>query len=167
MHYVTSAIFLPILMKYLSPSSKEIFLRSWVHTVLVWHISRGCAKLDVCAFFARPLPEYASTIPAETPYSVVPKSAVTPNPWSHILDSTIVHADQHLSKIVRALLHFSSLYGSTRAEDTGFKNTELEGADVIDGTLFLRAAALSLEREIVPTEDGTVRNWDRDGFFNK
>jgi hypothetical protein len=54
-----------------------------------------------------------------------------------------VHPDDHMLKIQRTFAHFSSLYG---ARPKGyFKGTELEGAEELDGSLFLRAAGLTHE----------------------
>jgi hypothetical protein len=168
MHFVTSSLFLPIFAKHLSPASQAILLRGWLHLVFIWYISRGCPPLDIEGLYSRPLPAYPSTVPGNTRYSVLEHSTIAPNPWTHLIDSAIVHADQHLSKTVRALAHYASLYGSTRSGEK-FKNTELPGAELIDGTLFLRAAALSLERETqLENDDETVPAplWDREGYFH-
>jgi hypothetical protein len=168
MHFVTSSLFLPILVKHLSADSQQILLRGWFSVVCLWYISRGYAELDIPAVFSRPLPTYPSAIPGKTRYSVLKNSNTTPNPWSHLIDSAIVHADQHLSKTIRALAHYASIYGSTKAGDR-FRDTELVGADHIDGTLFLRAASLALDREVqLEIEDDIVPAplWDRKGYFH-
>jgi len=60
------------------------------------------------------------------------------NPWLSIIQSVIHHPDEHLVKTVRALQHYSQIYGG-RPKGT-FKDTELEGAEKLDGTLFVRVA---------------------------
>jgi hypothetical protein len=60
-------------------------------------------------------------------------------------------------KTQRTLAHFSSIYG-TRPKGY-FMGTELEGAEMLDGSLFLRAAIL--------TDEYTTHNrsiWSFGGF---
>ena len=96
-----------------------------------------------------------------------PPSAIIPNPWMSLLQSTLVHLDDHLCKLQRTLLSkYASHFGNT---PTGtFSGTELKDAKFIDGTLFIRAAGLSKVRmsygrgtAVQPPREGL---WDRRGW---
>ncbi|KAG1883326.1 hypothetical protein F4604DRAFT_1952814 [Suillus subluteus] len=79
------------------------------------------------------------------------------NPFLDIIQSVITHLNEHMPKIQRAFVHFSSLYG---ARPKGyFKDTGLEGAEALDGSLFLWAARLTEEY----MNEGT-RHWSLEGF---
>lgn len=170
MHIVTSSLFLASYMALLTPASQEILLKGYFLTSLTWWVSRGRADLDVKAFFesvsARPAPSGPLPTPDDSalPSSSSPK-AVTPNPWLPIIETSLVHPDDHLTKLQRALRHYSSLFGSRPAGLPDFTNTELAGADKIDGTLFIRAAGLTAKRMGRVREGEKPGEWDRNGFY--
>lgn len=74
--------------------------------------------------------------------------AVNPNPWYSILADALVHPNEHLCKVQRALAHFNVLCGHREA---GFVMDSLskDGVDVdpqyayLDGSVFLRVAWLT------------------------
>ena len=74
-----------------------------------------------------------------------------------------MHPGEHLLKLERALAHYATLYGTTKKGR--FKNTELEGAENIDGTAFIRVAWLSLNRNGWMREGKERGDWDFSGFF--
>ncbi|KAJ6467040.1 hypothetical protein DFH09DRAFT_1254293 [Mycena vulgaris] len=160
----TFSITLPSYMTVISsPASKSLLLRAYFSRSLACYISRGRANLDIRSFFSSPTslnPTFPG--PAPTPYAsafTAPTSpgALTPNPWLQIIQSALVHPDDHLSKFQRALAHYGSLYGDMAPGE--FEDTELEGSEVIDGTLFVRAAGLTMERM------GRVREGEQDRFW--
>ncbi|KAG2065067.1 hypothetical protein BDR04DRAFT_1122127 [Suillus decipiens] len=105
-------------------------LRGYFASTLGWWVARGFPSLDIQGFF---------------------------NATSHLLSDAKV-ANPFLDIIQRAFTHFSSLYG---ARSKGyFKDTELEGAESLDGSLFLRAARLTEEY----MSEGT-RPWSQEGFL--
>ncbi|KAJ3539862.1 hypothetical protein NMY22_g4543 [Coprinellus aureogranulatus] len=182
MHFVTSAIFLPTLMAHIEKEEyKRILLRAYLNTVLVWYVIRHRPPLNFKAFFSD-----ASTLqptapgPHPTPClksakGVLEVDAITPNSWLQIIQSTLAHPDEHTPKLQRALVHFGEVYGDT-AEKGKFKDTELDGAEYIDGTLFLRTAGLTMTRnkwvregeEIAEGPDfRPVGVWDFGGFGRK
>ncbi|KAG8215388.1 hypothetical protein J3R82DRAFT_8989 [Butyriboletus roseoflavus] len=81
------------------------------------------------------------TVPA--PKTLATEMTPTPNPFLPILQSAIAHPIDHLIKIQRAFAHSDTLYGTRPAGY--FKGTELEDAELLDGTLFLRAALLTAD----------------------
>lgn len=170
MHMVTSSIFLPSIVAYLRPESQNALLRAYLASSLVWWVTRGLPSLDIPGFFASAF----SSPPDNTPHhppddSTLPSPtsihALTPNPWLPIIQTTVVHPDEHLCKLQRALAHFAVLYGSRDAGQADFKDTELEGADKLDGTLFVRTAAATAKKMGWMREGEKAGAWDRVGFY--
>ncbi|KAL0062559.1 hypothetical protein AAF712_010598 [Marasmius tenuissimus] len=161
MHLVTSSLFLPSLIAPLSPASQHLLLRSYFASSLGWYIGRiGKKPLDIGRFFAA---DTATPALMPTPEKSAPNSlsaeASNPNPWLGIINQSINHLDDHLCKIQRALGHYSTLYGWRATEDSEFSATELEGAEKIDGTLFIRAAGLTAKR-LAREQEGDGNPWD-------
>ncbi|KAL0570873.1 hypothetical protein V5O48_011084 [Marasmius crinis-equi] len=154
MHLVTSSIFLPTLVLSLKPASGKLLLRAYFAVSLATWIARGKSKLDVAGFFSSPMPVM----------NLSGSGSPTGNPWYGIIDHSLEHWDDHLVKTQRALAHCASLYGSKKAGGESFSGIELEGAEAIDGTLFLRAAALTAIR--VVEHEGKAECWDRVGYFD-
>lgn len=172
MHLVTSSIFLPSYIAYLTPTSQEHLLRGYFLVSLGWWVSRGRPKLNIKGFYEstspHPLPTGALPTPHEKAlHPADPKKAVTPNAWLPIIESSVTHQDDHLPKLQRALAHYARLYGTREPGEADFKGTELPDANLLDGTLFIRVAGLAAKRM------GRVREgeapgsfWDMKGFDN-
>jgi hypothetical protein len=148
-HLVTSSLFIPSILSLLKPVHQADLLRAYFATTLVWFVSRGRPALDVQGFF-----ESVSADPKPNPD---PNSSAADepvgNPWYTVLAHTIPHPDEHHVKAERALAHGAALYG-TRSKGY-FAHTELKGAEVIDGTLFVRVGGLlmaALKWDYVITE---------------
>lgn len=181
MHFITSAVFLPTLIAHVeNPEYQRILLRAYFATCLVFYIGRGRPPLDFKGFFSdpstlKPTAPGAHPTPCLTSATgVLEADAITPNPWLQIIQSTLVHPDEHTPKIMRALVHFDEAYGEV--QKGFFKDTELEGAEGIDGSLFLRVAGLTMTRnkwvregeEIAKGSDyRPVGVWDYGGFGKK
>ncbi|CAA7267836.1 unnamed protein product [Cyclocybe aegerita] len=173
MHLVTSSLFLPTTFPLLKRSSQIRLLRSYFSVSLAWYIARGRPALNIKAFFSNPN-SLVPTAPGPhpTPNKVAQPapdspSAITPNAWLQIIQSTLVHPDDHVCKLQRALAEYGALWG--HIGKGYFKGTELKDAELIDGTLFIRTAGLTAGRV------GWVREgepqltestaWDYRGFF--
>ncbi|KAI0739605.1 hypothetical protein C8Q80DRAFT_1222014 [Daedaleopsis nitida] len=166
MHLVTSTIFLPSLVAYLTPRSAALLLRTYFSVSLGWYVAQGRPALPIREFYAGTTPKPVQ--PGE-PHTVPAKDTLTaddasPNPWLPIVQTTIVHPAEHLCKLQRALMHDATLYG-TRAAGEFAGVTELEGAEVLDGTVFVRIAGLTADRIGWMREGQEAVNWDRCGFF--
>jgi len=133
MHLVTSSLFLPSLLSYLSQDSQAILLRAYLATTFAWWFSQGGPRLDIQGFLDATAP------PPLSKGDVLSE----PNPFLDIVQSGMSHPNDHMIKIQRAFAHFSSIYG-TRPKGY-FAGTALEGADALDGSLFFRAARLTDE----------------------
>lgn len=172
MHLVTSSLFLPSWTAYLTPRSISRLLRTYFAVCLAWWISRGRPPLDTRSFFASSTVHPTAPGPHPTPSETTfPKpthpDALTPNPWLPIIQTALVHENEHLCKLQRSLAHYAALYGTRTAGGTDFANTELEGAELLDGTLFIRIAGLTADKMGWVREGEEVRNWDRIVYFNE
>ncbi|KAJ7819649.1 hypothetical protein B0H14DRAFT_2372418 [Mycena olivaceomarginata] len=164
MHLVTTSLRLSSLMVIItSPTSKSLFLRAYFARSLGYWISRGRRPLNVRSFFSS-RSSLSPTVPGPvpTPYaSAFPNAnsplAITPNPWMQLIQSALVHPDDHLCKVIRTLAHYGTVYGSVPPGT--FKMTELKDSELIDGTLFIRAAGLTM------TKMGRVREGEKDRYW--
>ncbi|KAF8881611.1 hypothetical protein BD779DRAFT_1675363 [Infundibulicybe gibba] len=171
MHLVTSSLFLPSLLAYLSPTSQEILLRAYFVTSLSWWVARGRPAFSIPAFFNNTTAHPPPSGPLPTPHpdsllSSPPAQAITPNPWLPIIETSITHPDDHLPKLQRALAHYSRVYGTRSSGLSDFRETELAGAEVLDGSLFIRVAGLTAERMGRVREGKKPIEWDRKGFYS-
>ncbi|KAG7085650.1 hypothetical protein E1B28_003196 [Marasmius oreades] len=159
MHLVTSSLFLPSLIAYLSPASQHTLLRSYFAICLVWWVSRGKMPLDIKRFYesTSTTADQLESAPSSAHKNALVSSNPNPNPWLAVVNQAMNHPDDHLPKIQRALGHFSTLYGSRMPGSAEFKDTELEGAEVLDGTFFVRAAILTAER--MGRDKGEGESW--------
>lgn len=175
MHLVTTSIFLPSLVAYLSPASQETFLRAYFAICLSVYVARGTPELNFDSFFAADIASpniYAKSVSSSTPRLPLPPSSPSitssPNAWFPIAEQTMVHPDDHLCKLQRTLAHYSTLYGWKSAGTFSEVETELPGAQKIDGTLFIRAAGLTGVRLSRDRGERILSSyWDREGFFQK
>ena len=127
-----------------SPTSKSLLLRAYFTRSLAYYIARGRPELPVRSFFVAPiLTEFPG--PAVNPTASAfpdPTSpfAETPNLWLKIMQSALVHPDDHLCKVQRTLAHYGSLYGHITAGE--FKGTELKGCELVDGTFIFSSYSI-------------------------
>ncbi|KAG6856957.1 hypothetical protein H0H87_011627 [Tephrocybe sp. NHM501043] len=170
-HLITSSLFLSSICGVLKPVSQELLLRSFFAVCLTWWIGRGRPGLDIRGFFAE-----TSTNPGPVPSFPAPHKdalpnqdsliASNPNPWFQLIQDALVLPDEHFPKAIRALAHFSEIYGGRRAGQEDFVASELPGAELIDGTLFVRAAVLNNSKLRGAEVDlSMTAYWDRQGFY--
>lgn len=189
MHLITSSIFLPSLLASIDKfSSRRLLLLAYFTASLSLYIARGRPQLDIRSFYKGtenlshkvpgPTTEPApNTLP--TPTSDL---AHTPNAWYPIIQTTIVHPNEHICKAQRALAHHSSLYGARRqswctspqgrtvtpAQQAREEEAEGKvGLQELDGTVFLRVAILTQNRLGWMREGQTAGSWDDNGFYCK
>ena len=160
---MTSSLFLPSLIPYLSPRSNFLLLRGYICIALTWWIMRGRPALNIKSFMATsPVEPSIATTPAHgTP--VTTETTPTPNPFLPILQSAITHPNDHFIKIQRTFAHFNTLYG--RRPAGYFKGTELEDAELLDGSLFLRASLSTADSVGWVREGKKVGEFAREGFY--
>lgn len=166
MHLVTSSLMTISLLNTLSPASASLLLRTYFIFSLVLYVARGRPPLPIADFYAAtttaPSPPSSPTLkPAD---ETLPPSE-TPNPWLPILQTTLVHPNEHLCKAQRALYHYAETLGGTPAGHFTGIVKGLDGAEKLDGSLFVRIAGLTANRLGWMREGQTKRTWDNGGFF--
>ncbi|KAI0262054.1 hypothetical protein BC834DRAFT_407294 [Gloeopeniophorella convolvens] len=173
MHLVTSAIFLLTLIPPSAPgspypglplASRVLLLQSYATVSVAWYISRGnaSAPLPIADFYAATEAQLAAPAATAAPSGTALKGRG--DAWARIIPNTVAHPDEHLYKAIRSLVAFASRWG-TRAPGH-FANSTLEGAEHLDGTLFVRVAALTVENMGWALESAKLRDdFDRDGYF--
>jgi Questin oxidase-like len=174
-HLVTSAIFL---LSLVVPSehlpyppvplaSRLTLLKAYLATCAGWYISRGNGLLPIKEFYSATHDRLTAPPAIPAPPSASRKPLSGPGgPWERIIANSIAHPDEHLSKAVRSFATFATLWGGRPAGYfAGGGEDGLEGREVLDGTLFVRAASLTLDRLGWAHESGKdLGRWDRDGF---
>jgi hypothetical protein len=126
MHLVISSLFLPSIAAYLSQHSQVVLLRSHLVVSLTWYIALGRPNIDIDKFMDAEVPSLASV----------------DNAWLSVIQESLPNEDEHFCTLQRTLAHFAQIYGTA---DAGFVSCELEGAEKLDGSIFIRAAVLTTE----------------------
>ncbi|EPQ53297.1 hypothetical protein GLOTRDRAFT_140143 [Gloeophyllum trabeum ATCC 11539] len=173
MHLVTSALFLP---SFLAPSvlpmkSRRLLLNAYFSVSLLAWIGRGTPGLAVRDFFSGTDKHMVPPGPKFEPHAEAlprndPKLQNTANVWLPILQATLIHPDEHLCKIQRALAHFAAIYGQRPKGYWKEPGTDNLGCiEELDGTIFARAAGLTAQRLGWMTTGEETGKWDFKGFF--
>ncbi|KAF8151662.1 hypothetical protein B0H34DRAFT_728509 [Crassisporium funariophilum] len=108
MHLVTSSIFLPSLTALLTPTSQVRLLRSYLTVALTWYVARGRPAFDIQGFYS-----HKFTIPSGLHPD--PKKGGVPDKWIPLMQSGMVHPDEHLTKTQRSLAGWAANFGTRRA----------------------------------------------------
>lgn len=164
MHLVTSSLLVVSQINTLSLSSASLLLRLYFLNALGLYVSRGRPSLPIADFYAGTTAEPAPPIAAPTPAKDTILPADTPNPWLPMTQSTLVHPDMHLCKVQRALMYYAETYGGT-APGHFAALKEVEGAEHLDGTLFIRVAGLTVDRLRWMREGQEQSKYDYSGFY--
>ena len=183
MHYVTSVLFLPSIAAHLPPASAAFMIRTYFALLIIVYISRGRPPLAIADLYVNSTVTPSPPGPHPTPstnilkrWVDVPQSAenwiaaggnkvITPNPWLPLIQTVVAHPDEHYCKTQRALLHYATLLGTTRRGKFAHLAKDLEGAEILDGTLFVRAAGLTANK-LGWVREGEAQNaWDQGGFI--
>ncbi|CUA72972.1 Oxidoreductase AflY [Rhizoctonia solani] len=138
-HLVTSNLFLPSILSLLKLKHRVNFMRAYFANAVLWFVTEGRPDLDLPGFFESvtldPKPNHDSKSLAE--------GEAGGDPWYTLLAHTLAHPDEHHVKAERALAHGAALYG---ARPKGyFAHTGLKGAELIDGSLFVRTGGLLMD----------------------
>lgn len=147
MHLVTSSLFLPSVCAYLPPHAIQLLLRTYFSSALAVWISRGRPTIRITQEFidsTSPAPQEPNTSLKPAKDTLTPQ-VTSPNPWLAIAQSVLEHPADHMPKIQRSLMHWSSLYGGRPAGDWVGGKENLEGIELLDGTIFARVAGLTAD----------------------
>ncbi|GAA6053389.1 hypothetical protein JCM3770_002300 [Rhodotorula araucariae] len=82
------------------------------------------------------------------------------NPWMRVLASAVDHHDEHVTKVIRSLLYAATHFGTSQK---GMFTSSLPGTELMDGSIFIRAAGLTLASVGWAHEgaSGSPGAWDR------
>ncbi len=155
-------------MAHLSPTSTTILLRTYLLNTLALYVARGRPPLPIAEFFdhVTPTPAAPAHVSKKPAEGTLAPEKLAANPWLALLQSTIMHPDDHLCKLQRALSHYAALYGTTPKGHFKDMGVELEGAERLDGSLFVCTAGLAMDRVGWMREGEERRVWDFDGFYH-
>ena len=180
MHFVTSAIFLPVLLlpgkvdPLLTPSlsirSRLLLLRGYLATCAGWFVASGQPPLPIKDFYSATsqyltapraaharVPEQRIKRDLDDPGLTMP---VGTSAWARIWANVVVHPNEHLIKLIRALGYFAVAYaGVEKGHFAGVENKDTMEAEV-DGTLFVRVAGLTMDRLGWAYEKDPTGLWD-------
>ena len=155
-HLVTSSVFLLtlILRSDTSPypplplAGRVMLLKVYLSACAGFYVSRGNGPLPIEEF-------YADTNDRLTAPPGVPgqpgvrrqRLSAPGGPWPRIIANGIAYPEEHVAKAIRSLAVFATRWG-TRPPGyfAGGGEDGLEGREALDGTLFVRAASLTLDR---------------------
>ena len=142
-------------------------LKSYLATCAGWYISRGNAALPIKNFYNATNDRLTAPPAAPVPPNAPRKPLMAPGgPWERIIANTVANPDEHLPKATRSLATIATCWGGRPAGYyAGGGEKGLEEREVLDGTLFVRVASLTLDRLGWAHESGKgLGRWDHDGF---
>ena len=164
MHLVTSFLFVPAYIAALSPASIVLFLRVYLASTLTVWVAVRRPRISIADFYANSPPSLSVPGSHPTPdkgsLAASSHDGTHPNPWIPLLQSTIVHPDEHLPKAQRALAHYAREYGTREKGHWAGKEVELDGVEKLDGTIFARVAGLTMGRLGWMREGEARGDWD-------
>ena len=174
-HLVTSSVFLLTLIlpsddspyPPVSLANRVTLLKAYLATSATWYISRGNGPILIEEFYTATSNRLTAPPAASAPPDAKRKPLSAPGgPWERIVTNAVAHPEEHLPKAVRSLAVFAARWGSRPAGYfAGGGEDGLEGREALDGTLFVRAASLALDRLGWAHESGKeLGEWDFEGY---
>ena len=176
-HLVTSAVFLLTLVlpsgnsPYPSASleNRVMLLKAYLATCAGFYISRGNGNMPIAGFYAATGDRLTAPPAVPAPLGAKRKPLSAPGgQWGRIIANSIAYPEEHLPKTVRSLAVFATRWGGRPAGYfAGGGEDGLEGREALDGTLFVRAACLALDRLGWGHESGKelLPDWDYEGYY--
>ncbi|KAJ7053565.1 hypothetical protein C8F01DRAFT_1260545 [Mycena amicta] len=158
MHLLTSALCLPSLLGALSDAAhKTMLLQGYARACAMYVLLRGRPRVDVKLVMgytdeAQPPPPAGGSSWKGTLGH--PKPLVA-NPWLAILQNALLHRDAHVVKSIRTLYYAATHSTSAASAEP------LEGGELLDGLVFVRAAGVVSERLGWVAFGGKEGEWDR------
>lgn len=136
--------------------SRAALLRGFINQCAHWYVCMGRAPVPIAAFYAAtdafvffsaPTPEIRGT--AQRNMGTITQTERYSSPasaWARIWPSIIAHPNEHLVKLIRSLGAFSQMYGGRGKGFYASASSAYSDVTAVDGTLFVRAAALTMEK---------------------
>ena len=145
-------------------------LKAYLATCAAWYISRGNGPIPLERFYSATGDRLTAppAVPVQPDAKRKPLSAPG-GPWERIIANAVAHPEEHLPKAVRSLAVLSARWGGRPTGYFGGGGEDgLEGREALDGTLFVRAASLALDRLGWAHESGKeLGEWDFEGYFSQ
>ncbi|MBW0533763.1 hypothetical protein O181_073478 [Austropuccinia psidii MF-1] len=151
MHLVTASIFLPVTLPVLESQFRPKLLKAFFRAVVIAWTAKGAPELELFKCLSD------SALISTTELQCAEKEE---NPWFKVLGSAAKHPDEHTTKIIRTFAFASTFYGTTKQ---GYYYGELKGTDLLDSSIFLRAAIMTLNKmdwERKHGDEGTMKWFD-------
>ena len=151
-------------------ASRVTLLKAYLATSATWYISRGNGPIPVEEFYSATSDRLTAPAAAPVPPDAKRKPLTAPGgPWERIVANAVAHPEEHLPKAVRSLAVLAARWGGRPTSYfAGGGEDGLEGRGALDGTLFVRAASLALDRLGWAHESGKeLGSWDFEGFSGR
>ena len=175
MHLLNSSLFVqPFCRAIEKRENKAAFLRAYLPVMMLIMLMRGRPRIDatlLMSYNAVPRP------PLAHPYAPPAAEALGDpandgdyNPWPALLEGVRYHSDSHVLKAMRTLVFAAQQFGDTApggvvgAFRAGPKGEQVEthpGMGAVDGTIFVRAAGVMMDRLGWSGYGQQEANWDR------
>ncbi|KAF8262311.1 hypothetical protein EI94DRAFT_1602907 [Lactarius quietus] len=176
-HLVTSSVFLLtlVLRSDNTPyppqplATRVMLLKAYLSTCAGFYISRGNGPLPVKEFYAATNDCLTAPPAVPGPPGAKRQPLTAPGgPWGRIIANAIAYPEEHVVKTIRSLAVFAARWGSRPAGYfAGGGDDGLQGRELLDGTIFVRAASLTLNRLGWAHESGKeLVEWDYEGYYN-
>jgi hypothetical protein len=153
----------------LSLASRLKLLKTYLSACAGFYIGRGNGTLPIEEFYTATNDRLTAppAVPGPPDAKRQPLSAPG-GPWGRIIDNAIAYPEEHVPKTIRSLAVFAARWGSRPAGYfAGGGEDGLEGREALDGTLFVRAACLTLDRLGWAHESGKAFvEWDYEAYYN-
>nr|GAT53732.1 predicted protein [Mycena chlorophos] len=167
MHFVTSAICLPSIVRMLpSVELKNVLLQGWVRAAALYLVLRGRPRVDaglVMGFPEVPTPPGMTSLGPDA-LGYKSKNVVLANPWLAVIQNGLHHRDAHVIKTIRSFYygaeHMPAL--GTGTGGRGFGLEHIKGGERVDGSIWIRAAGIvSGGMCWVAFGEKAAEDWDR------
>ncbi|WVQ77260.1 hypothetical protein IAR50_006943 [Cryptococcus sp. DSM 104548] len=172
LHALTSSIFIPAYLPLLTPPQTRAFLKTYLLSLFQIAISRGRPALNPELIMSYEL--YPSRLMSDSAdrgreeekgmqiKTLLGSEKEGKNAWLDIVESSLLYPDSHVVKAIRSLLFYSTLFGSLPAgsfspPDSSDRGGGLPGLEKVDGTIFQRAASVTMGT----IKEGEEAEWDR------
>ncbi|KAJ7102780.1 hypothetical protein C8R44DRAFT_945546 [Mycena epipterygia] len=160
-HYLTGALFLPIVLKVVDTTiAKAQLLHAYVRVAALILMLRGRLRIDIPLVMSYPMFPQPPGVTATANASAFGKldDADGSNPWLAVVKNALHHPEPHVAKAIRTLYYAAQQYGHTPAGsfrgsfDASGAETHT-GSATLDGTVFIRVMSQALGW-VIAGEDG-------------
>lgn len=175
MHLLNSSLFVQPFCRVIEKrENRAAFLRAYLPVMMLIMLMRGRPRIDAAllmSYNAVPRPPLAHLYAPPAAEALGSSANDTEyNPWPALLEGVRYHSDSHVLKAMRTLVFAAQHFGDTPAGGVvgafrvGAKGEKVEthpGMGAVDGTIFVRAAGVMMDRLGWSGYGQQESNWDR------